>query len=104
MTHRRAAFAAMLWLAAAPAHAQTDTPTRADDDAPEPSTPARFETGLEGRPARPAAGERVDFNLEDGDLMDLIRMMTLPSPATASSSPATSAGCDRRCGRPDYAR
>ncbi len=40
-------------------------------------TPARFETGLEGRSAGPPRrSERVDFNLEDGDLMDLVRMMT----------------------------
>lgn len=37
--------------------------------------PPRFETGLEGRAAQPRPGERVDFNLEDGDLMDLVRMI-----------------------------
>lgn len=48
------------------------TPARAQHD-----TPARFETGLEERPPQRAGrGERVEFNLEDGDLMDLVRMMT----------------------------
>lgn len=52
-------------LIASPAAAQTET------------TPERFSTGLEADPpAPPRPGERVDFNLEDGDLMDLVRMMT----------------------------
>jgi len=53
-------------LIASPAAAQTET-----------TPPDRFATGLEADPpSTPRRGERVDFNLEDGDLMDLVRMMT----------------------------
>ena len=54
------------------AHAQNRTAGQDEADlaADTPATPARFETGLEGRASRPRRGERVDFNLEDGDLME----------------------------------
>ncbi|HJL16965.1 MAG TPA: type II secretion system secretin GspD [Sandaracinaceae bacterium LLY-WYZ-13_1] len=39
--------------------------------------PRAFTTGLEGRGGRrPRPGEPVEMSLEDGDLMDLVRMMT----------------------------
>jgi len=67
MTPRPLLFIALLFLSIAVA------PTAAAQT----ETPARFETGLEGRSVqRPRRAERVDFNLEDGDLMDLVRMMT----------------------------
>lgn len=64
-THRARLAALLVLLTTGRAHAQTES-----------TPPARFETGLEGRAARPAPGERVAFNVEDGDLMDLIRMMS----------------------------
>lgn len=49
-----------------------------DADADEPETGAHpYANGLEGRDASPAPpGARVQFSLEDGDLEDLVRMMT----------------------------
>ncbi|MCB9593763.1 MAG: type II secretion system secretin GspD [Sandaracinaceae bacterium] len=74
MTHRLVVLTALLVTTAGTAHAQNQTATDGLEDPP--PVPAPFETGLEGRAARPRRGERVAFNLEDGDLMDLVRMMT----------------------------
>jgi general secretion pathway protein D len=60
------------------AHAQGPAQSAASPATPEaPRSAPAFVTGLEGRtPTRPARGERVSLNLEDGDLMDLVRLMT----------------------------
>ena len=57
---------------------ETEPEPPGEPDADEPPSGARpYANGLEGRDASPAPpGARVQFSLEDGDLMDLVRMMT----------------------------
>ncbi|MGE0790806.1 MAG: type II secretion system secretin GspD [Sandaracinaceae bacterium] len=58
------------------AQSERPPPPPGDDPASGTGSARPFETGLGSAPPRARPGERVELSLEDGDLMDLVRMMT----------------------------